>query len=808
VREAEDLHGVEAGMLEVLPRLADAISGHGLKDYRSSARRRELPTGDVNMARLTSLLRALALGAAVLGLLCLPQRAWSQTSIHGQVLSGGQPVPSARVAVKETVVGTTADEAGRYRLSGLKPGRHTIVVSALGYSIVQKTVTLGERESRRVDFELPASAVALDPVVVTGTMKQATVSESTVKVDVVPAAVLQRNATNNIMESIQSVNGLYQQVDCGVCYTNNIRINGMEGPYTAVLIDGMPIMSALASVYGLNGINPSIVQQIEIIKGPSSTLYGTEAMGGVVNVITKNPRFAPRFTIDSYRTSHGQTNLDFSVAPGVGPLRGLVSGNLYHTDTFVDENRDGFSDLTLDRRMSLFGKMDYRKEEKRILGLTAKYYYEDRFGGVEGWTKADRGSGSIYGESIYTNRFELLGSYLLPVPSERFRADFSYTWHDQDSYYGDTPYAAKQNILFGNLIWDPKAGKQHDDADDHDHGAGSDDGRRHDLLLGTSLRYQTYDDNTPATLVSERRFIPGVFVQDDFSATENLKLLGGMRLDHHAEHGLIFSPRASLKWEPFHLNTIRLNAGTGFRVVNLFTEDHAALTGARQVVIAEALEPERSYSAALNVNQELEFGPSPMMIDLDVFYTHFTNKIVPDYEVDPNQIVYANLRGYSVSRGVSLSLNQNVNFERFLYNLGVSFQDVYSVEEGVREKQLFAPTFTGTAGFTWLVPISKPNLTVDYTGTLTGPMRLPEYEAPFQRPDRSRTYSAHNVQATLKLDGGVQVYGAVKNLFDFTQGSPLVDPGNPFGDAFDTAYVWGPIQGRRFLLGARFGLSR
>lgn len=684
----------------------------------------------------------------------------------------------------------TADEGGMYRLSGLNPGPYTLVASAVGHSPAQQTVTLGEGESRRVDFELPVSAVALDPVVVTGTMKQATVSESTVKVDVVPAAVLQRNVTNNLMESIQSVNGLYQQMDCGVCYTNNIRINGMEGPYTAVLIDGMPIMSALASVYGLNGINPSIVEQIEIIKGPSSTLYGTEAMGGVVNVITKNPRFAPRFTVDSYRTSHGQTNLDFSVAPGTGRLRGLVSGSLYHMDTFVDENRDGFSDLTLDRRMSLFGKMDYREGEKRILGLTAKYYYEDRFGGVEGWTKADRGSSSVYGESIYTNRLELLGSYLLPVPSERLRADFSYTWHDQDSYYGATPYAATQNILFGNLIWDGQAGE------------------RHDLLLGTSLRYQTYDDNTPATLAAERRFIPGVFVQDDFRAAEKLKLLGGMRLDHHAEHGLIFSPRASVKWEPFHHNTIRLNAGTGFRVVNLFTEDHSALTGAREVVIAEALQPERSYSAALNVNQELEFGPSPMMIDLDVFYTHFTNKIVPDYEVDPNQIVYDNLRGYSVSRGVALALNQNVNFDRFLYTLGVSFQDVYSVEDGQREKELFAPTFTGTAGFTWAVPIPKPNLSLEYTGTLTGPMRLPEYEAPFERPDRSRTYSVHNVQSTLKLDGGLQVYGAVKNLFDFTQGSPLVDFRNPFGDAFDTAYVWGPIQGRRFLLGARFGLSR
>lgn len=756
---------------------------------RPSISKKNFPIG-ASTTRSTLPLRALALAAVVLGSLLLPQRAWSQTSVSGRILSGGEPVPSAHVVVKSSTSRTMTDESGAYRLQELKPGRHTILASAPGYSTVEKTVTLREGEPLRLDFQLTGAAIALNPIVVSGTLKENFVSESTVKVDVVPSAVLQRNVTNNLMESIGNVNGLYQQVDCGVCYTNNIRINGMEGPYTAVLIDGMPIMSALASVYGLNGINPSIVEQIEIIKGPSSTLYGTEAMGGVVNVITKNPRFAPRFSVDGYRSSHGQTNLDLAAASGVGAVRGLLSGNVYHMGNFVDENGDDFSDLTLDKRVSLFGKMDYRREEKRILGLTAKYYYEDRFGGVKGWTEADRGSESIYGESIYTNRFELLGSYLLPVPSQRFRADFSYTSHDQNSYYGSTAYAARQNILFGNLIWDGGAGE------------------RHDLLVGTSLRYQTYDDNTPATATAERRFIPGVFVQDDFSAAERLKLLGGLRLDHHEEHGLIFSPRASLKWQPFDKNTVRLNAGTGFRVVNLFTEDHAALTGAREVVIAEALEPERSYSAALNVNQELEFGPSPMMIDVDAFYTYFTNKIVPDYDVDPNQIVYDNLRGYSVSRGVSLSMNQNVNFERLLYTLGVTFQDVYSVEEGQREKELFAPTFTGTGSFTYAVPVSRANLTVDYTGTLTGPMRLPEYDAPFERPTRSGTYSVHNLQATWKLNGGVQIYGAVKNLFDFTQDSPLVDPANPFGDDFDTAYVWGPIQGRRFLIGARYGLSR
>jgi outer membrane receptor for ferrienterochelin and colicins len=681
-------------------------------------------------------------------------------------------------------MGVLADESGAFRLRDLSPGEYTLLASAQGYTTEERRVSVAAGSPAVVRFTLRLTPVSMDPITVTGTMKQTTVSESPVKVEVVPAAVLRRSATSNLTEAIGQVNGLYTQIDCGVCYTNNIRINGMEGPYTAVLIDGMPIMSSLASVYGLNGINPSIIERIEIVKGPNSTLYGSEAMAGVINVITKDPRFTPRLAVDVYGSSHGQTNLDFAVTPSVGAASGLFSGNVYHMNNFIDENGDGFADVTLERRVSLFGKVDVA----RALTLTSKFYHEDRAGGVEGFNPALRGSDEVYGESIYTNRFELLGSYRLPVRSNAFRMDFSYSFHDQDSFYGDTEYAGRQNIAFANLIWDAQAGS------------------RHDLLFGVTARYQTYDDNTPATLEPDRRFIPGVFAQDEYTVASNLSLLGGARLDHHREHGVIFSPRAAVKWEPFANTTVRLNGGTGFRTVNLFTEDHAALTGAREVVIAEALRPERSYSGTLNLNQIIELGPSPMMIDADLFYTRFTNKIIPDYDRNPNQIVYANLGGYAVSRGISLSLNQNVLFDRFLYTVGVTFQDVYSVEDGERAAELFAPEYRAVWSGSYTMP--RSGLVLDYTGTLTGPMRLPEYDPPFTRPTRSPTYTTHNLQARYPVRGGLEVYGAVNNLFDYTQPSPLIDPANPFGDHFDTAYVYGPLQGRRLILGARYGLSR
>ena len=719
-----------------------------------------------------------------LALAILPSVSGAQTGVYGRVLSAGQPVPNARVTLKGAGMAAATDSAGVYRIVDLVPGPHTFVAMAIGFIRMEQTVSLVAGEAARLDFELARSVVTLNPVTVTATLRQTTLSESPVKVEVVPAAVLRRSATNNLTEVIGTVNGLSTQVDCGVCYTNNIRINGMEGPYTAVLIDGMPIMSSLSSVYGLNGINPSIIERIEIVKGPNSTLYGSEAMAGVINVITKDPRFTPRLAADAYRTSHGQNNLDFALSPTVGAVRGLLSGNVYYMADFVDENGDGFSDVTLDRRVSLFAKADVN----RTLKLTAKFYNEDRFGGVERWTKADRGSAEVYGESIYTNRVELLGSWILPRPSSDVRLDFSYNHHDQDSFYGTTSYAARQNIGFANLIWDRSLGKHHE------------------ALVGATARYQTYDDNTPATQNTERRLIPGLFAQDEWRAADGLALLGGARIDHHEDHGLIFSPRAAIKWEPFHDNTIRLNAGTGFRVVNLFTEDHAALTGARDVVIAGALRPERSASLTLNVNQILVFGPNPLMIDVDLFHTRFSNKIVPDYDLEPGKIVYANIDGYAVSRGVSVSLNQNVLFDRFLYTVGVTFQNVYSVDGGIRTREPFASSYTAVGSGSYTVP--GRGVVLDYTGTLTGPMRLPSYDAPFERPSVSPAYSVHNVQVRAPLTGGFEIYAALNNAFDYTQPTPLVDPEHPFGDAFDTAYVYGPIQGRRLVLGARYARSR
>jgi outer membrane receptor for ferrienterochelin and colicins len=729
----------------------------------------------------------------------------AQAVVEGRVTAQGRPVPFANVGVRGTAYGTASDLEGRFRIEQLPAGTYTFVASAVGFSAAEQVVSVAAGETATVTFELEETVVETEGVVVTGTLIETYVKDSPVKVDVVSPRYLEKIPTANVMEVLENVNGLSQQIDCAVCGTNNIRINGMDGPYTAVLIDGMPIMSSLATVYGLNGISPALIQQVEIIKGPMSTLYGSEAMGGVINIITKNPQTAPRFAVNAFGTTDAEYAADVGVVPTRGRLATLLSGTLFYNNRFLDGNGDDFADLTLNTRASLFAKAALTDARGlKQLDLSARYYYEDRLGGTEAFvdhfSDALRGSDEVYGETIRTHRVEVAGSYHLR-PEQGLRLDFAFNDHDQDSYYGAASYQARQTTGFAQLLWPLRLGG------------------RQSLLIGAAARVQRYDDNTGSTGVfdddgheienrPDDRLIPGVFAQHELVPNEQVRLLSGLRLDYQQDHGVIAAPRLSLKLQPEERTTLRLSGGTGFRIVNLFTEDHAAYTGARATVLLEDLDPERSYSATASLQYLLPFGANPLTIDLEGFYTYFTNKIEPNYDT-PGIILYENLDGSATTRGLSLTLSQSLTTLPLTYTVGGTLMDVFVEADGARKPLEFAPDFQAVANATYRLPYG---FAVDYTMNLTGPMKLPEYAPPFERPAVSPTFSIHNVQVTKDLDvpngTRAQAYLAIENLFDYTQPAPLVDPANPFGPHFDTAYVYGPIHGRCIGLGARLTLPR
>ncbi|QNK76710.1 TonB-dependent receptor [Winogradskyella sp. PAMC22761] len=728
-------------------------------------------------------------------------------NIHGKVLSEGQPLPFANIYIENSKKGTTTNDKGEFILENLKPGDYSIAASFTGYVVQKKNATIEDKDLN-INFKLNEND-ALDEVIVTGTLKAVSRLESPVPVEVYSSTFLKKNPTPNIFEALQNVNGVRPQLNCNVCNTGDIHINGLEGPYTLVLIDGMPIVSGLSTVYGLSGIPNSLIEQIEIVKGPASSLYGSEAVGGLINIITKRPENAPRFFADAFITGWGEMNIDTGFKAKVGEKATVLVGiNYYKFNELVDNNNDNFTDLTLQDRISIFQKWDFKRANNKKLSVAGRYFYEDRWGGELQWNKGYRGGNEVYGESIYTSRFETLGNYELPI-TEKVNFQFSYSDHDQNSVYGNTPYLAQQRIGFGQFIWDKKI-------------------NNHDLLFGTALRYNYYNDNTAATTTADEITIPSVFAQDEIAFNKKQSLLVGMRYDYDNRHGNIFTPRIAYRYKPTDDDIIRLNAGTGFRVVNLFTEEHAALTGARDVIIEEALDPEKSYNVTLNYLKKLYLKNGMYFtLDTSAWYTYFTNAIIPDYDTNPNQIIYSNLDGYSTTKGISFNVDAVLG-SGIKASAGGTYQDVSQTEDSITTDQILTESFSGVWSFSY--KNYATNLTFDYTGSIYGPMRLPLLGDLDPRQEHSPTWSIQNIQITHDGFDNIEIYGGVKNLLNWTpnKGNPFIiaradDPfdenvqfdgngdviataDNPYALTFDPSYVYGPNQGIRLFFGVRYNL--
>jgi outer membrane receptor for ferrienterochelin and colicins len=739
-----------------------------------------------------------------------------QGSITGKITSKGIALEFATVTISNLNRGTLSDSAGHYQIKNLGAGTYVVSASYVGYEKLEKQVIVENNEVHLVDFELIDGTQTLADVVITGTMKEVSRMQSPVAVEVYTPVFFKKNPTPNIYEALQSVNGVRPQINCNVCNTGDIHINGMEGPYTMVLIDGMPIVSSLSTVYGLSGIPNALVDRIEVVKGPASSLYGSESVGGLINIITKKASSTPRFTVDLFNTSWKELNADLGFKVNVGKKSSALTGvNYFNFQNAVDRNQDNFTDLTLQHRISIFQKWNFDLRNNSQLSLAGRYMYEDRWGGDMRWSKTHRGGDNIYGESIYTSRYEILGNYQWPS-IEKIKLSFSYNSHNQNSVYGTTIYTALQNISFLQCTWDKKTDK-------------------HNLLSGTALRHTFYDDNTPATASPDILFpsnkvqhtwLPGLFLQDEIEFKKSQTLLLGMRHDYNTHHGHIFTPRIAYKKNMGQESVIRLNGGTGYRVVNLFTEDHAALTGARIVEIKSKLKPERSYNVNVNyVKKYFLIGGTFIGLDATAFYTYYNNKIIGDYDTDPNKIIYDNLLGHAISKGVSL--NTDLAFASGLKILaGATLMANTITQNNLTSQQILTEKFTGV----WAVSykIVKSKMAIDYTGNVYSPMRLPLLSDLDPRKPNSPWWSIQNIQVAYSGIKKIEIYGGIKNLLNFTpakqnpfiiarthdpfdkevnydtQGKIIATSANPYALSFDPTYVYAPMQGARLFFGLRY----
>ena len=720
--------------------------------------------------------------------------------LNGQVLKGVVFDENYNFLNGATIYNSTlkksiiTDSLGKFEIIS-KKGENKYTISFVGFKAKVLNIKFENEDFIETEVVLKSDE-SLEEVVVSGTLRSVSKLNSTVPVELYKAAFFKANPTASFFEAIENINGIRTQLNCNVCNTGDIHINGQDGANTMVLIDGLPIVSGLSTVYGLTGIPQSLIEQIEIIKGPSSTLYGSEAIGGIINLITKVPEKVNPLSFESFSSSWGEINTDVGIKFLIGEKTNLLGISHFLYQNPIDKNKDGFTDLTLQHRISIFNKLASKKNN-----IAFRYFYEDRWGGQTNWNKSERGGDNIYGESIYTNRLEVFGKYLY---NDNVFFQYSFNQHHQDSYYGTLSFDAKQTIGFLQTVYNFKIKKSL-------------------YTLGLSYRYTGYDDNTPATLKKDNTHLPGVFIQNEIIKDPDKSLLLGIRYDYNSNYGNVLTPRINFKRSSKEKNsTLRMGFGSGYRIVNVFTEDHAALTGARDVFFSENLSPERSWNFNLNYVKDYYTKKGLLFkTDWSIFKTRFSNRIIPDYDTNPNQIVYSNLNGIVISQGGSIDflggISNNLDFQ-----IGLTFIDTYIKEDDKKSVPYLTEKFLGSYKLAYYDNFM--GLKFDITGNVVGPMKLPLLSILDPRPDYSPTFNILNIQATKKISD-FEFFIGVKNLFDFkpplnsiarafdpfdkqvifdNNGGPVANDNNPYGLTFDPTYVFYSNQGIRSFFGLRY----
>ena len=730
--------------------------------------------------------------------------ALAQESIYyGKVLFDKQPLEGVSVLLKGTSKGTITNKEGIFKINIGKLENQKLVFSFVGYEPI--LINLNNQDYNIGIVELIPDK-SLEEVVISGSLKPVSKLDSPTPVEVYSKTFFNANPTSTVFEALENINGIRPQLNCNICNTGDIHINGQEGSYTMVLIDGLPIVSGLSTVYGFSGIPQFLIERVEIVKGPVSNLYGSEAIGGVINLITKLPENTSTLNVESFVSGWGEVNTDIGIKYRLSNnSSGLLGINYFNYSNPIDKNQDGFTDLTLQDRISIFNKIKIGNK----FNIVGRYLYEDRWGGQMNWSREKRGSDLIYGESIYTSRFELFGDYRF---NQNFSFQFSYNDHSQNSFYGLLPFNANQTVGFSQFLWSRNI-------------------KYHKILIGTSYRYTLYDDSTVATFDEKlslnkvsRTHLPGIFFQDEIELNTNNIFLMGLRYDYNSLHGNIITPRLNYKLSSNDKSaSLRLSFGSGYRVVQVFTEDHAALTGARDVIFLEDLNPERSWNFNINFFKKFYLKQGVLLdLDFSLFNTQFSNKIIPDYDTDPNKIIYNNLNGSSTNQGASVNLNL-LTQNGIRLNLGTTFIDSYILENNIKT----IPYLTERIRGVWRIEKNwiSSNFKLDISGNSTGPLRLPKLGPLDPRPTFSKTFHILNFQLTKSWNNNFESFGGVKNLFNFTpppnsiarpfdpfdtqvsfdsKGNAIPTSNNPYALTFDSSYVFASNQGIRLFFGLRF----
>ena len=729
--------------------------------------------------------------------------AQSVGELKGTVGNATIPLEKAGISLLRTSFSAIADSAGTFEIKNIPAGKYQLLISYVGYENFQQQIEIKAGRATEVIAEIIPLNARLKEIVVTGTMKEVKKIESITPVEVYAQKYFQRNTSSNLFDALKNINGFFSDIDNGVSNTTDVQINGLEGNYTMVLIDGVPAMNGLAGLYALNALPLSIIDKIEVLKGASSTLYGSDAIAGIINIKTKSPAQAPRFSSNVCLNSMLGVNADFSVAFKMKKASSFIAVSGESANYRWDINGDNFTDVPLTNRVNFFNKWSFVRRENRVANIYARYLFEDRIGGEMKPVSELRNSRQYYSEAVRTHQWQAGLQYQLPV-SEKVLLQLDYSEHRQQANFGLNLFDGIQRNVFSQLTWSKKIDSVNE------------------LLMGACYRLNNYVDNTGLSedsITGRGKFlhVVGLFIEDELVLSKNHQLLLGARFEYNNQSGPVFTPRVNYKWHSNdESNIIRVGLGTGYRVPNLLNEGFAALNGSRTIVVEEKLNAELALNANAGYTRIQNLSSGILNMEAGVFYTYFFNFINPDYSQD-GLIVYQNNKLGAMASGFSMNADFSFHYPLKI-GVGFTYTNVFERErneEGEIEKETptHVPPFVANFFLSYTFP--APQLSIDWTGNVVSPMLLATVTDDF-RPTHSPWFTIQNIQLTKKFNNGIEIYAGLKNFFNFVQKEPILRPfdpfnknvmvGNPANYRFDTSYGFTSTEGIKGFIGFRYNL--
>ena len=772
----------------------------------------------------------------------------SDTNIFGHVLDAEteEHLSYMTIGIKGTTIGVLTDATGHYSLTNLPEGQFTIVAEGLGYKPQEQTIILKKGKSQEVNFLLSRDALKLDEVVVTAGRTAQKRTEAPVIVNTLTSQLLQSTQSTVLGEGLNFCTGLRYENDCQNCGFSQIRMNGLEGPYSQILINSRPLFSGLAGVYGLELIPANMLERIEVVRGGGSVLYGSNAIAGTVNLILKDPKsntFEAGFTNSFVGTGVSGSNgpaSDYTASFNTSLVTDdhrtgiAVYGNMRERKMF-DADDDGFSEIAPMKNLVLGSRIFHRLGYRNKLALDFFNIREQRDGGnMQDYPLHERDVAEAVKHELKTGALTF-DQYLRE--DDMLSVYVSGQMLDRDSYYGankslsDYGFTTDRTYNLGTqykTTFDKSSligGIEHTGSHLKDKKLGYPD--YDNALIGPNYN-NTKDSilsvpHVEDTVVSNQTLkTTGAFAQYEIKLGK-AKLLAGARLERYEvkdkqskdgdKSGNVFIPRASLMYDITPYLQARAGFSRGYRAPQIFDEDlHIETSGSRQVIHKNAsdLEQENSTSYTLSFDFNKRIGSVNTGVLVEGFYTTLHNPFRNEIG-DPDEngtVIYTRINSEkgAVVKGANIEFKV-IPSAKLSFNGGFTVQSSRYEEgdENFDEKKFFRTP--DTYGFFTMDWDFLPRFCFSATGTYTGKMLVP-YFGTETDPDvgelrKSKTFfdTGLKLQYNMNIGSGVDVqwFGGIKNIFNSYQSD--FDKGKDR----DPSYIYGPSLPRTVYVGFRLG---